>query len=87
MNEPTEAGAALLQKIAGTAQVAGPVVTVGSATKQYFGYSLDEWSLIGILAGIALGALGYITGTAVSIYFKAQHLRLARETANASEDE
>lgn len=82
-----ETGAAVLQKVAGTVQAAGPVVTVASATKQYFGYSLDEWSLIGIFVGIAMAVLGYITSQGLSFWFRWQHLKIARETAQADEDE
>jgi hypothetical protein len=76
-----DAGATIVAKLASTAQVAGPVVAVGSATKQYLGYTLDEWSLIGIIAGIALGVLGYLTTAAMNWYFRSQHLKLAQQKA------
>jgi hypothetical protein len=80
--QAADAGATLVSKLAGTAQVAGVGLAVGSATKQYFGFTLDEWSLIGILFGIVLGLVGFVVGQAVNIYFKAQHLKLAREKAS-----
>lgn len=85
MNE--EAGATVVAKLSSTAQVAGPVITVGAATKQYYGYTLDEWSLVGIFAGIALGVLGFVVGQAVNIYYKQQHLKIARQKATEFYDE
>jgi hypothetical protein len=81
VTEVAEAGTTLATKLASTAQVAGPVLTVGAATKQYFGYTLDEWSLIGIFAGIAIGLLGYITNAAMTWYFRSQHLKVAQMKA------
>ena len=73
MGSPTESAAeassSILGKIGASAQVAGPLVTVGSATKQYWGLSLDEWSFLGIVAGIGLGLLGYVTSQGVNFYF------------------
>lgn len=82
-----DAGATIVAKLSTAAQVAGPVVAVGSATKQYWGYTLDEWSVIGILFGIGLGLLGFVVGQTVNIYYKQQHLRLARKLHRANEDD
>lgn len=63
------ATAETISKAASSAQYGGPVLAVGSATKQYFGYSLDEWSLIGIVSGIFLGVAGYLTSQGIAFYF------------------
>lgn len=54
---------------------------VGGGSAFVFGLTPSEWSVIGVLGGLFIGALGYITNT----YFKAQHLKLAK--AKAAEDE
>lgn len=87
MTQTAETGTDLVSKVATAAQYGGPAITVGSATKQYFGYTLDEWSLIGIFTGIALGVFGFVTTQVVNIYFKRQHLRLAQMKAGEFYDE
>lgn len=81
MTEATEAGTTIVGKVAATAQYGGSAITLGSATKQYLGYTLDEWSLIGILFGIFLGIAGYVTSAAMTWHFRSQHLKIAREKA------
>ncbi len=66
----TEASATILGKFGVAAQVTGTTVMVGAASKQYLGFSLDEWSLIGIISGIVLGGIGFITSSAITLYYK-----------------
>jgi hypothetical protein len=79
--------ATFASKAASAAQYGGPAITIGSATKQYFGYSLDEWSLIGIFVGIVVGVVGLISSQAMNFYFKHQHLQIARQKSRADENE
>ncbi len=66
----TEASTTILGKIGASAQVAGTTVVVGASTKQYWGFSLDEWSLIGIFTGIILGGIGFVTSSGITLYYK-----------------
>lgn len=91
MSDVNQAGVAFVSpfiaKAASAAEKGGAVITLGAATKQYFGFTLDEWSLIGIFIGIGLGVLGYLTNVAMSWYFRSQHLKLAIKTHRPLEDE
>jgi hypothetical protein len=74
-----EAGAALVTKVAATAQYSGSALAVGSgASIRVFGYTHDEWSLIGLFVGMGVAVLGFLVGQAVNWYYKAQHLKLAK---------
>jgi Mg2+ and Co2+ transporter CorA len=42
-----------------------------------FGLSMDEWSVIGIIFGMVMA----FCGLAVNVWFKRQHLNLARDMA------
>lgn len=86
MSQP-EAGSAIVQKITSVAQYGGATVAVGSGANKYFGYTTDEWSIIGIFVGMAVAILGLVVGQAMSFYFRWQHLQIARDTAKADEDD
>lgn len=45
----------------------------------YMGLTPEQWSVVGIVSGIAIGFLTLIASQAVNIYFKHQHLKLARQ--------
>jgi hypothetical protein len=55
----------------------------GSGVAVYFGFSPGEWQVIGILGGLVFAAAGFFT----NLYFKAAHLRVAKEQRRASIDE
>lgn len=79
MSEPTsQAGAAALQKAANAATYGG------SGTAVFFGMTANEIAAIG---GLIVAIVGLVVSQAMNWYFKAQHLKIARETAKASEDE
>lgn len=61
----------LPEKVATAAQY------VGGGGAAIFGLTPSEWSVIGVIGGLLIAALGYITST----WFKAQHLKLAQEAA------
>lgn len=79
MSEPTsQAGAAALQKAANAATYGG------SGTAMYFGMTANEIAAIG---GLIVAIVGLIVSQAMNWWFKAQHLKLARQTAKANADE
>lgn len=45
----------------------------------YWGLTSVQWSAIGVLGGLFLAFLGLILKTAVDVYFKQQHLKLAQD--------
>jgi len=52
-------------------------VTVGSAGVTVFsGFTLNEW---GVVIGIVIGVLSFVTGTAINIWFKHQQLKILRQ--------
>lgn len=69
MNLPDAADAA--HKAASAATYGGSGVAV------YFGFSPGEWQVIGILGGLFFAAAGYFT----NVWFKHQHLALAKAKA------
>jgi hypothetical protein len=50
------------------------VAYTGGGTAVYFGLSPGEWQALGVIGGILIGLAGYLT----NLYFKHQHLKLAR---------
>lgn len=52
----------------------------GSLTAVYFGFTPGEWQVIGIVGGIVIGVVGYLTNA----YFGWQRLKMDRERANAT---
>lgn len=83
----TETTATFAAKAASAAQWGGPTIAIGSATKQYFGFSLDEWSLIGIFVGILVGVIGLISSQLMNWHFKMMHLKIAQQAHKADQDE
>jgi len=75
MPEPTSTtGAALVTKAANVATFGG------SGSALFFGLTANEFAA---LSGVAIA----IIGLAVNVYFKAQHLRIARQRAEADPEE
>jgi hypothetical protein len=68
-------------------KVSGAATAGGAGAALYFGMTPDEWSVIGIITGIAIGVLGLIANVGLTWYFKAQHLKIARVAAKANENE
>ena len=61
---------------------AGGLVGGGMAVR-VFGLTVDQWTVLGIVVGMALGVIGYAT----NVYFKRQHLRLAEKNGKPDTDE
>jgi hypothetical protein len=51
----------------------------GAGTAVVFGLNQGEWSIVGIIGGLAIGALGLFINAGITYYFKRQHLRLAAQ--------
>ena len=66
------------------AKVAQTTTYVGSASAIYFGLTANELAAIG---GLVLGALGLVVNAVINVYFKHQHLKLARESARPASDD
>ena len=73
-----ETAAATATKVAQTATY------VGSASAVFFGLTANELAAIG---GLILGFVGLVANTAITIYFKSRHLKLAQQQASASDDQ
>lgn len=61
-------------------RVASAATYGGSAGAVFFGLTANEFAA---LSGVAIA----VVGLAVNVYFKAQHLRIARERAQADPEE
>lgn len=68
---PSVQAEAVVVKTATIAQYAG------SAVATVFGLSPTEWSVVGVIVGIAVAVLGYAT----NVWFRWQHLKLAKAKA------
>lgn len=78
-----------ISKVASDATFAGATISAAAAAPHYvFGLSMDEWSVIGILFGMAMAFAGLLT----NFWFKRAHLKLAearaiREFLDGDEDD
>jgi hypothetical protein len=77
MQQASETGVTIVTKTATAATYGG----AGNAI--YFGLRADEWSIVGVIGGLAIGFLGLL----INAYFKRQHLLIAIKTAKADPDE
>lgn len=68
---PQEATEAVVAKIASAATIGG------STSAVLFGLSSTQWSSIGVIGGLVIALIGLV----VNSYFKAQHLKIARDNA------
>jgi hypothetical protein len=66
------------------AKVAQTATYVGSASAVFFGLTANELAAIG---GLVLGALGLVVNAVINVYFKHQHLKLARERMERETDD
>jgi hypothetical protein len=57
----------------------GSTISALSASKHYFGMTLDEWSLIGIIGGLVVAVVGLIISTAMNLHYKRMHYKLAQD--------
>jgi hypothetical protein len=57
----------------------------GAGVPVFLGYTVDEWSAIGVFGGLILGALTWIGNMVVNAYFKREHLKLAIRQAEAGQ--
>lgn len=81
MSEPNKWGALIAPIIAKTANAAEK----GGATVAVLGgLTATELAAFG---GLLVAVIGLVVNAVMNWYFKAQHLKLARETAKANEDE
>lgn len=65
-----------IDEAADAAHKAASAVTYGgSGVAVYFGFSPGEWQVIGIFGGLFFAAAGFLA----NVYFKHQHLKLAKQ--------
>ena len=81
MNQETAETGVIVTKAATTAQY------TGSAGAVVFGLTPGEWQIVGVIGGLVIAFLGFLVNISVNIYFKRQHLLLAREAAKADPEE
>lgn len=55
----------------------------GGGTAMYFGLSAGQWQVIGVIGGLLVGVVGLL----VNVWFKQQHLEIARRKALADPEE
>jgi hypothetical protein len=77
---PQEATEAAITKVALTVQNAGAAVAVGSGTanafNQVLGLTPSQWTVVGIIGGLVVGAIGMLANVAINAWFKHQQLKL-----------
>jgi hypothetical protein len=69
--QTAETGTAIGAKTALIAQYGG------SASAAIFGLTATEWQVVGVIGGLVIATVGFF----VSWFYKAQHLKVAREKA------
>ena len=72
------AAAATAAKVVQTATYAG------SGAAVLFGLTANELAAVG---GLIIGAVGLITNTVITVYFKYRHLELAKRQASSGDDQ
>jgi len=83
MNQTAQAAAETAAAATAT-KVAQTATFAGSASAVFFGLTANELAAIG---GLILGFVGLVANTAITIYFKSRHLKLAQQQARASDDQ
>lgn len=74
----------IAEKVSAAVMYSGAAISAGSGGSLVFGLmTKDEWSVLGIVAGILLG----FTGWGVNWLYKHLHYRLAQKHAKAISDE
>lgn len=81
MSEPSKLAALLSPFVARTASAAEKG---GAAVAVWGGFTANELAAFG---GLAVAVLGLVISQAMNFWFRWQHLKIARQTAKASEDE
>lgn len=56
----------------------------GSATALYFGLTANEFAAVG---GLIVAVIGLVAKLGIDIYYKHQHLKIARQRARADTEE
>lgn len=79
------------QRTASAVMYGGALTSTGSGASVgaalYFGLPMEAWQVAGIVGGLVIGALGLVANMTITVYFKRQHLLLARAKAQAEQDE
>ncbi len=65
------------------AERSGITVAAVSGAGQILGMTPDQWAVVGVIAGIVIGAAGMIAKTWMDWHFRSQHLKLAEKRARA----
>jgi len=68
---------------AAVSKAATTATYAGSSGAVIFGLSTSEWSVVGVIGGLIIAFLGFV----VNVYFKRQHLLLAKKAMHADADE
>ena len=72
------------EQVAQVAEKVAPYATFGGGgSALVFGLSPSEWSVLGVIGGLVIGIAGWVT----QVYFKRQHLKIARQRAQADAEQ
>jgi hypothetical protein len=72
-----------MSKTATAATYGGSAGAVASGLDTIFGLTTNQWSVVGVIGGLVIALLGFL----VNIYFKRQHLLIAKNAAKADPNE
>lgn len=75
--------ATVAMKAAVVAERSGITVAAVSGAGQILGMTPDQWAVVGVIAGIVIGAAGMVAKTWMDWHFRIQHLKLAQKRAKA----
>jgi cytochrome c biogenesis protein CcdA len=64
-------------------KVANSLIGGGILTSVTSAMTRDDWQVVGILSGIAIGLLGVAVKAMIDWHFKSEHLKLAQSRAAA----
>lgn len=70
-----------IAKVASDVTYTGATISAAAAMPHYiFGLTLDEWSVLGIIFGMAMAFAGWLT----NLWFKRAHFKLAEARVDAA---
>lgn len=64
-------------------KVSAAATVGGAGAAVYYGLTPDEWSVLGIICGIAIGLIGLLANVGLTWWYKQQHLTLAQQAMRA----
>ncbi len=78
---PSPEAEMLAVKVASNAERVGLGGAAISGVSQFFGLTPDQWAVVGVIGGLAIGFFGMVAKLALDWYFQNQHLKIERHKA------